>query len=85
MSNELDLTVQELTQTLDDLIKKQERSDELRTSIIKMQEDLISELLDELNLEKSRRTPSFKAGIFAGLIFSILICIIISVIISAVR
>ena len=81
MSNELDLTVQELTQTLDDLIKKQERSDELRTSIIKMQEDLISELLDELNLEKSRRTAPFKAGIFAGLIFSTVIYIIINVVI----
>jgi hypothetical protein len=78
-------TVEQLMEKLDTLMKKQKAIDELRGSIIKLQEDLIGGLQEELNVEKSRGHVSFKAGAFFGLVVGTIICIVASLIISAIR
>jgi hypothetical protein len=78
-------TVEQLTEKLDTLIKKQKSLDELRSSIIKLQEDLIGGLQEELKVEKIRGHLSFKAGTFFGLVVGTVICIIASLIIGAIR
>lgn len=78
-------TVEQLTEKLDTLIKKQKSLDELRSSIIKLQEDLIGELQEELKVEKTRGHLSFKAGTFFGLVVGTVICIIADLIIAAIR
>lgn len=76
---------EELQERLDLLIKKSAEADELRGSIIKLQEDLIGELIEQLNREKQRGLVSFKAGAFTGLVVGTIICIIINLVITVVR
>jgi hypothetical protein len=76
---------EELQERLDLLIKKSEEAETLRGSIIKLQEDLIGELIEELNREKQRGIVSFKAGAFAGLVVGTIICMIINLVITVIR
>jgi uncharacterized coiled-coil protein SlyX len=78
-------TVEQLTEKLDTLIKKQKSLDELRSSIIKLQEDLIGELGDQLETEKERGLRAFKTGMFFGLVVGTVICIVADLIIAAIR
>lgn len=77
--------VEELQDRIDTLIKKSAEADELRGSIIKLQEDLIGELIEELSREKQRGLVSFKAGAFAGLVLGTIICMIINLVITVIR
>jgi hypothetical protein len=85
MAKQVELTVEQLTQTVENLIKKQESSDELRSAVIKLQEDLIGELIEQLNITKERAHVSFKAGVFFGLVIGTVICIIINLIMTTIR
>jgi len=78
-------TIEELTAKLDTVMKKEHQLGELRTSIIKLQEDLIGELIEQLNTTKERAHVSFKAGVFFGLVIGTVICIIINLIMTTIR
>jgi hypothetical protein len=79
------LTVEKLLEKLDNLMKKQKASDQIRGSVIKLQEDLITGLKEELSIERRRGMVSFKSGLFGGLVIGTSICIIIDLVIAWVR
>lgn len=78
-------TIEELTAKLDAVINKERQAAELRDSIIRLQEDLIGELIEQLNTTKQRAHVSFKAGVFFGLVIGTVICIIINLIMTTIR
>ena len=78
-------TIEELTAKLDNVINKERQAAELRDSIIRLQEDLIGELIEQLNTTKERAHVSFKAGVFFGLVIGTVICIIINLIMTTIR
>lgn len=77
--------VEELQDRIDTLIKKSAEADELRGSIIKLQEDLIGELIERLATVESRSHAAFKAGLWTGLVSGTTICIMINLIITLLR
>lgn len=76
---------EELQERLDLLIKKSNEAEELRGSIIKLQEDLIGELVERLAITESRSHAAFKAGLWTGLVVGTTICIMINLIITLLR
>lgn len=76
---------EELQERLDLLIKKSAEADELRGSIIKLQEDLIGELVERLATVESRSHAAFKAGVWTGLVVGTTICIIINLVITVMK
>lgn len=78
-------TIEELTIKLDTVMKKAQEAADLRSSIIKLQEDLIGELIEQLSTTQQRAHVSFKAGVFFGLVIGTVICIIINLIMTTIR
>lgn len=76
---------EELQERLDLLIKKSAEADKLRGSIIKLQEDLIGELVERLATVESRSHAAFKAGAWTGLVVGTTICIIINLVITVMK
>lgn len=78
-------TLEELQERIDTLIKKSKAADELRISIIKLQEDLIGGLQEQCQIAERRASVAFRAGLWTGLVVGTVICIIANIIIAAVR
>lgn len=78
-------TLEELQERIDTLIRKSRAADELRSSIIKLQEDLITGLQEQCEITERRGKLAFNAGLWLGLVVGTVICIIANIIIAAVR
>lgn len=83
--SEKEPTLEELQERIDTLIKKSKQAELLRGSIIKLQEDLIGELQEQLRLTERRLKFSWKAGLWLGLVVATVACTIINIVIAAVK
>ncbi len=83
--SEKEPTTEELQSRIETLIKKSKAADELRTSIIKLQEGLIDELQKALEVAGRRTNNAFNAGLWLGLVVGTVICIIANIIIAAIK
>lgn len=79
------LTVEQLQERVDLLIKKSREVNDLKNGIIKLQEDLIGGMKEQLDISERRGVHSFRAGLWFGLVVGTVICIIANIIITTIR
>ena len=75
----------ELKKDIDSLQNKVKERDDLKNNIIKLQEEIISEIGERMELIEKKSYTVFKAGFWTGLVIGTTICIIIDLVIATIR
>tara|TARA_R110000822_G_scaffold126684_1_gene261897 strand:+ start:99 stop:368 length:270 start_codon:yes stop_codon:yes gene_type:complete len=77
--------IEDLKANLESLQDKMKARDELKNSIINLQEEIISELGERMGIIEKKSSVVFKAGFWTGLITGTTICLIIDLLIVSIR